>query len=32
MMAYIAAFGFQSLRAVKYVSDNINQYKQCLKK
>ena len=32
MMVYIAAFGFQSLRAVKYVSDNINQNEQCLKK
>ena len=34
MMVYIAAFGFQSLRAVKYVSDdlNLNQYEQCLKK
>lgn len=33
-LAYIAAFGFQSLRAVKYVSDNLNlnQYEQCLKK
>ena len=34
MMVYIAAFGFQSLKAVKYVSDklNLNQYEQCLKK
>ncbi len=33
-LAYIAAFGFQSLKAVKYVSDNLNlnQYEQCLKK
>lgn len=32
MMVYIASFGFQSLRAVKYASDNLNQYEQCLKK
>lgn len=33
-LAYIAAFGFASLRAVKYVSDNLNlhQYESCLKK
>lgn len=32
-LAYIAAFGFQSLRAVKYVSDNLNlkQYNQTIK-
>jgi len=31
-LAYIAAFGFQSLRAVKYVSDNLNlqQYEKTL--
>ena len=34
MMACVATFGFQSLKAVKYVSDNLNlnQYGQCLKK
>lgn len=26
MMACVATFGSQSLKAVKYVSDNINQY------
>lgn len=26
MMDCFATFGLQSLRAVKYVSDNINQY------
>ena len=33
-LAYIASFGFQSLKAVKYVSDNLklNQYEKCLKK
>lgn len=32
-LAYIAAFGFQSLRAVKYVSDNLNlqQYEKTLR-
>lgn len=32
MMACVAIFGFQSLKAVKYMSDKINQYEQCLKK
>ena len=33
-LAYIAAFGFTHLTAIKYVSDNLNkaQYDQCLKK
>ena len=35
-MACVATFGFQSLKAVKYMSDklnlNLNQYEQCLKK
>lgn len=33
-LAYIAAFGFQSLKAVKYVSDNLNlkQYEETMKK
>lgn len=32
MIACVVTFGFQSLKAVKYVSDNLNQYEQCLKK
>lgn len=34
MIACVATFGFQSLKAVKYMSDklNLNQYEQCLKK
>lgn len=33
-LAYIAAFEFEKLRAVKYVSDNLNykEYEECLKK
>lgn len=33
-LAYIAAFGFENLSAVKYVSDNLNikEYESCLKK
>ena len=34
MMACVATFGSQSLKAVKYMSGkfNLNQYEQCLKK
>lgn len=32
MMDCVATFGLQPLKAVKYMSDNLNQYEQCLKK
>lgn len=32
MISCVVTFGFQSLKAVKYVSDKLNQYEQCLKK
>ena len=34
MISCVVTFGFQSLKAVKYMSDklNLNQYEQCLKK